>query len=219
MRFCSNCGTQLPASPPPPPPPQGGYAPQPGYAPPPQQQYAPPPQGYYPPQGQYPAPAPPPRRRNNCGCCLLALLVVVGLPVIGGTIIYFMIQNGSLNQRQVLIWAGQGPGEASIMNLSDSTLEVTVAALGEEDSGFGTETMTLEPRDTDSFPDLSQGRYRLSFSSAGGAPPDAECSIKIDSGDFYQFVAVPEGLAVSREKEPARTAGDANVETSPLCRR
>ncbi|HET6260963.1 MAG TPA: hypothetical protein VFG99_01840, partial [Chloroflexia bacterium] len=159
------------------------------------------------------------KKKSRAGCCVGGcLMVLVGL--CGGVaLLYFLIQNGTITQRQILNTLGLGTGEASILNLTDGNLSVTLDPIstGTPDP-YGSSSLTVPAAQSDAFVALSPGRYSLKFTSeADGA--SSECTIKVDSGDNYSFVAVPEGVGVFREKEAPQSSEDVNVSTSPLCQR
>lgn len=159
------------------------------------------------------------QKKSRAGWCLGGcLLVLVGL--CGGVaLLYFMIQNGTITQRQILNTIGLGTGEVNIMNLLDGSLSVTLEPVntGTPDP-YSNSSLTIETAESDAFVALSPGRYKLNFTSEADGTT-SECTIKVDSGDNYRFIAVPEGVGVFREKESAQSSEDVNVSTSPLCRR
>ncbi|HEX9987418.1 MAG TPA: zinc ribbon domain-containing protein [Chloroflexia bacterium] len=198
----------------------------------------PPPQQWQPPYNPNPYSAPPPtqqwqaqppvaqqpvvyvqKKKSRAGCCVGGcLLVLVGL--CGGVaLLYFLIQNGTITQRQILNTLGLGTGEVNIMNLLDGNLSVTLEPVntGTPDP-YSNSSLTVGTAESDAFVGLSPGRYKLSFTfEADGT--SSECTIKVDSGDNYRFVAVPEGVGVFREKEAPQSSDNVNVSTSPLCQR
>jgi hypothetical protein len=131
-----------------------------------------------------------------------------------------MLQSGTISERDILNALGQGTGETNVINLTDGNLDVALTSIpGNSEDTASTSNLSLEPAEMDGFPDLSPGRYRMTFTFAVPAGGGGECTLKIDSGDRYEFVAVPEGVAITREKEPAASGPDLNVATSALCRR
>lgn len=242
LNFCTRCGTPLPTA-------QNSAQPttpiggqptqqfpqqyqqppqqQPQYPQYPQQQYPPqqyPPQ-YGPPYVQQYAPAPvpePAKRRSSCGCCfgatLIFLLVIVG----GAALLFFMVRNGTISQRQLLSIIGQGPSEVSVYNFTDGNVRVKLTPLDRTQSGeqptLPEDEKTLEANDIYTFPNIPQGRFSATFTYSDGQQRGV-CSFKVDGSDLYTFVAVPEGVAVTREKESARSVDDMKVDTSPLCKR
>jgi hypothetical protein len=159
------------------------------------------------------------QKKSRAGCCVGGCLaVLVGL--CGGiAVLYFMIQNGTITQRQILNAVGLGTGEASILNLTDGNLNVTLDPIstGTPDP-YSSSSLTVPAAQSDAFVALSPGRYSLKFTSEADGS-NSECTIKVDSGDNYSFVAVPEGVGVFREKEAPQSSEDVNVNTSPLCKR
>jgi hypothetical protein len=159
------------------------------------------------------------KKKSRAGCCVGGcLIVLVGL--CGGVaLLYFLIQNGTITQRQILNTIGLGTGEVNVLNLLDSSLSVTLEPLstGTPDP-YSNSSLTIEAAESDAFIGLAPGRYKLNFTS-GADGASSECTIKVDSGDNYRFVAVPEGVGIFREKEAPQSSEDVNVGTSPLCQR
>lgn len=131
----------------------------------------------------------------------------------------FMIQNGTINQRQIMNAMGLGTGEAAVLNLSDGDLSVSMTSLSSESGASSSDTLTLKPNDSTGFTTLQPGRYRLSFSSTVGAEASGDCTLQISSGDVYQFVALNEGVVITNEKYPPKSNTDVNMATSALCRK
>jgi hypothetical protein len=184
-----------------------------------QQQPPPQQQPYYYPV-YYPVPGPAPQKRSGCLTCLLIILVIglVGCVMLVGAGVggYFLVKNNTITERQVLSWVGKAPGEANIVNLGDETLSVTLTPLdsGSESAMLLNNALQLEPLDIDGFA-MNPGRYRLEFTFPSGEPES--CTLKISSGDYYQFVATGQGVVVANEKRPVQSGADVRVTTSPLC--
>lgn len=224
-KFCTKCGTPLvagaaPIGGPAPPPPQYSPGPPPLY--PPQAQYPPPqhPSGPAPVVGQYPPPPVYVKKRSPCGCCLAVTLLSLLLVCGGGATLWFLIQNGAISGRQILSTIGMGPGEINVVNLTDGDLQVTLTSLETNSTNsIYDNSVTMTANEIRGFANLPAGRYKVAFTYAAGTPGAGECTIKLNGSDYYQYVAVPEGIAVSSKKEPAQSASDVNIESSSLCKR
>jgi hypothetical protein len=164
--------------------------------------------------------ADPPRKRGRrrwLTCLVIVLLMVccLGLVAGGG---YLAVQAGSVSALQLSSQLS-GAADVSLVNLDDHLLTVSLERLdvAEEDSWF--DSQRLEPFDIGGFSSLQPGRYQLDFESDGNPILALSCTIAAENGDVYRFVAVPEGLAIAREGEDARSAAELDASTSSLCRR
>jgi hypothetical protein len=158
------------------------------------------------------------RKRRWWVCCLLIpLIFVCGITILGGGG-YYLYTNGTINQRSLLNLVGQGPGEISLINISDGNVYFAAVRLDTED---GEPTVanddTLEPLVIGGFGGLSPGQYRLEIEPQSGVPAGGDCLLEIKSGDKLQFVVVPEGISVIRDGYDPLTADEMILETSPLC--
>jgi len=168
-----------------------------------------------------PARVRPPGKKGGRGClvtCLLVLALVVVLLCVVGAGGYYLYTTGAINQRQILNAIGQGTGEINILNASDDTLDANLTRLdtesGEPES---VGSFTIEPTEVEGFKMIEPGRYQLEIIFASGAPGGGTCTMKIVSGDYYQFVAVTGGVAIASQQQPAETGADLNMATSSLC--
>lgn len=147
-------------------------------------------------------------------------IVIILLLVATGGIGWFLLQNGTITQQGILNTLGMGTGEVAVMNLTDGDLSVSITSLSESsDSSLLKTDLALKPTDSNSFSSIKPGRYRIDFSATVGGRVSGDCFMQIGSGDFYQFVAVNEGMVVSSEKNPANTVEDLDMVTSSLCRK
>jgi hypothetical protein len=146
--------------------------------------------------------------------------VIILLLVATGGLGWYLLQNGTITQRGILNTLGMGTGEVAVMNLTDGDLSVSITSLSESsDSSLLKTDLALKPTDSNSFSSIKPGRYRIDFSATVGGRVSGDCFMQIGSGDFYQFVAVNEGIVVSSEKNPASTVEDLDMVTSSLCRK
>lgn len=168
--------------------------------------------------------APPPQKRKPRRRSFSCLQQVIIAGVLSGFVLlcviavgYYLYASGQIGQRQLLALIGQGRGDVTLVNLADDRLDADL-------EHFDTETGSFENYDSASAAPfditgraLEQGQYRLTLSTPGGSPVGGTCAFSIESGDRYQFVAVPEGIAVTKEGYTAQTANDMKLETSALC--
>ncbi len=104
-------------------------------------------------------------------------------------------------------------------NLDDHLLVVSLEQLDVAEDDSWSDRQRLEPFDIGGFSSLRPGRYQLDFESENNPTLALTCTIVAENGDVYRFVAVPEGLAITREGEPAQSAAELDASTSSLCRR
>lgn len=212
--------TYPPQAPHPYPYPNAAPPPQYASAPPPQYASAPPPYGYAPQPYVYPYAAPP-KKDSGCLTCFIILLVLSILSCcclaalgVGG---YFLLQSGAISQRKIMEMAGRAPGEVSILNLSDESLSVRLTTLEVKDDTQKPllETFSVNTLEMDGT-ELGPGRFRVDFTPRTAKP--ASCTLRLESGEVYQFTATTKGFLVTNEKRPAKSGSDLKVETSPLCK-
>jgi hypothetical protein len=161
--------------------------------------------------------APRKKRSRAKGCLLWLLVIVIGLAVVAGAG-YFAVQSGMLSLMQIQAMV-DGVGEISVVNTSNAQLTVRYIQLETEDGSPDTvETDRIEPFDIDGLGGMVPGPYRLEFTSDGESPPAASCTLILGRGQKFTFVAVPQGIAVTREGFSATDGADLLVESSSLCR-
>ena len=124
-----------------------------------------------------------------------------------------------ISQREILNAIGMGTGEISIVNIADDTLDTELIRMDTESGSPETvNSEDIAPLEISGFGGIQPGLYELHISTASGAPAGGICRMSIASGDKYQFVAVPEGIAVTKEGTVVQTATDVDMSTSSLCR-
>ena len=146
-------------------------------------------------------------------CLMVCCVTAIG---VGG---YYAFSNGLINQREILIAIGMGTGEISIVNIADDSLNTKLVRI-DTDSG-NPETInseTIAPFEISGYGGIEPGRYELHLTTSSGIPAGGICQLQITSGDVFQFVAVPSGIAVSKEGMQAQGADDMDMSTSGLCR-
>jgi hypothetical protein len=166
---------------------------------------------------------PPKKKRSRFVSCLIFtaifacisvfLLVAIGA---GG---YYAISQGMISQRDVLNPIGLGTGEISIINIADNSLDTELIHLDTESGSPETvDTQTIPPFEISGYGGIQPGEYELHISAPSGPPAGGVCRLQISSGDLFQFVAVPEGIAVTLEGQDAESADEIDMLTSDLCR-
>jgi hypothetical protein len=157
---------------------------------------------------------------KNANTCLVAALLVVSLSCIclvsAGIAGYFLIQTHTVEQRQMLSMAGKAPGEVNFANLGDAPLNITVKSLSAIDSSTKPidPERHLEPFDSDGMA-LQPGRYQISFVFGSGQAQT--CTIRIATGDFYQFATTSSGTVITNDRLPAARGNDLRMTTSQFC--
>jgi len=142
--------------------------------------------------------------------CCLAL-------VTGGG--YYAFTNGLISQREAFNALGMGTGEISIVNIADDTLDTELIRMDTESGSPETiNNENIAPFEISGYGGIQPGRYELRITTPSGIPAGGVCRMTIASGDAFQFVAVPSGIAVSKEGTSAQSADDIDMSTSGLCR-
>jgi hypothetical protein len=146
-------------------------------------------------------------------CASICLLVVVGA---GG---YYLVSTGQWSQREILNAVGLGTGEITIINIADDSLDTKLIQMDTESGS--PETVNSEIISTfeiSGYGGIQPGLYELHISSQSGIPAGGICRLSIVSGDSFQFVAVPSGIAVTQKGADVQNADDVDMLTSGLCR-
>lgn len=160
------------------------------------------------------------KKRSKAVSCLalfgIGLLVLVCLLVVIGGGGYLMIASGNLSYVQLTNLIGPGMGDIGIVNLDLVEIQADLTRLDTVDGNpEGAGNLTLESLDMGSLGGIESGRYQLEIRATNGGT----CTLEIIRGDKYQFVVVPEGVAVSRIGESAQTTEQINMATSSWCQK
>lgn len=163
--------------------------------------------------------APAPVKKNG-GCligCLLMAFLVIAIAVAG----FFAAQSGILTQAKVLNLVGLGPAHIEIDNFRDDAIQVNIVRA--EPVGSGTPTPTpfnlrLNAFDVKTHPAPNPGKYRVEFRATRGNTDLGSCTLTVRGGDQWQFVVLPERIAVNRVNNPSTVGRDFVIQTSALCR-
>ena len=109
-------------------------------------------------------------------------------------------------------------GEITIVNTNEVPLQFGVANFdtvqGQDPNLSRQELAAFE---ISSFSALPPGNYQIVFSFNIDIPVELSCEIELQNDSHYQFVAVPEGIAVMEEAFIPQSASDMDLRTSPLC--
>jgi len=123
-----------------------------------------------------------------------------------------------LTLNNLLNVVGLGPGSIEVDNFRDDKIEVNITQLEPPaDSSSIKLSLRLGAFDVRSDTISQPGKYRVDFSTDKGAKLGT-CTLNVRSGDHYQFVALPERIAINRVNNPSSVGADFVVETSSLCR-
>ncbi len=147
-------------------------------------------------------------------CLILALVGFCGLAALGAGG-YYLYTTGAVSRRTVLNTIGLGAGEISITNVTEVVLSAELTRL-DTDSGSpeSFNNVRLEALDIAGFGGIPPGRYLLEIS--GGR--EAVCNMQIESGDQFNLLVVPEGIAIAKAGYEPESADELDLATSSLCR-
>ncbi|MEP7355690.1 MAG: FHA domain-containing protein, partial [Anaerolineales bacterium] len=172
---------------------------------------------------------PTPKRGRGCwfwlvgGCVVLIFgcLIVAG----GG---FFAYRSGLITQNTLLNVVGLGPADMEFDNFRDEPIHMTIVSLdatpspsaepGSFDINANASGLEVDSFDIYNWHVPQPGHYRVDFSLSSGGDELGTCTINLKSGDQYQFVALPERIAINRVNRPSSTGPDFVVETSSFCR-
>lgn len=149
-----------------------------------------------------------------CGC--LAIILAIVVCGVGGFIAY---QSGAISLDTVLNLVGLGPADIEFDNFRDETIYITILQLDVASDEMPSENrLEIAPFDVRSHHVLEPGRYLVNFGLFSEGSDLGICTLTVQSGDQYQFVALPERIAVNLLNDPPALGTDLVVETSTLCR-
>lgn len=174
-------------------------------------------------QGTVPTPSTQKKKRNPILTCLMVFGIIACVSVCLLTAVgaggYYAVSTGRLSQREVLNAVGMGAGEINIVNIADDTLDTELIHLDTESGELATvNSKSIAPFEISGYGGIQPGLYELHITTPSGVPIGGVCKMSIASGDSFQFVAVPSGIAISKEGEDAQSADDMDMATSGLCR-
>jgi hypothetical protein len=109
-------------------------------------------------------------------------------------------------------------GEIMVVNTNEVPLQVKVigfeGANGEE---LGSPEEELAPFAITTFASLPPGSYQMLFSFSLANPLELSCSLELSNDSRYEFIAVPEGIAVLEDDFTPQSGTEVDVLSSPLC--
>ncbi len=157
--------------------------------------------------------------KSNTGCLIggCVVLVFVCLLSVGGGFLAY--QSGAFTLNNLLKIVGLGPGSIEVDNFRDDKIDVKIVQLEPpKDSSPIQMSLRLSAFDIGSKTIAQPGKYRVDFSTVDKNAKLGTCTLNVRSGDQYQFVMLPERIAVNRVNNPSSVGSDFVVETSSLCR-
>jgi hypothetical protein len=171
---------------------------------------------------QTPPPSRSPDQKSSGGCgkalglgCLTVIVLIVVL-VVGGTIAF---RTGALTANKMLNIVGLGPAQIEVDNFRDDAILVTIRQLdASSKSSAYSAALRLKAFDIRNSRIRSGGRYQVDFSTERGNGRLGTCRMHIRGGDHYQFVALPQRIAVNRANWPSSVGKDFVLRSSSLCR-
>ncbi len=163
------------------------------------------------------------KKRSPWVTCLMVLAGFSCLTVCCVTMVgaggYYAFSTGQISQREILNAVGMGTGEISIINIADDTLETELIHLDTESGSPETfNSEDIAPFEISGYGGIQPGLYELHITTPSGIPTGGICRMTIASGDAFQFVAVPSGIAVTQKGVDAHSTDDMDMSTSGLCR-
>jgi hypothetical protein len=104
-----------------------------------------------------------------------------------------------------------------VLNLAESKLAVVVNYV-DTDTGESSllARLAVEPLDF-SAQKIPPGTYQIEFSVTGSATARGTCRLLVKDAEAFRFVAVDEGVAVSKDGYEPATAAELFAATSSLC--
>ena len=173
------------------------------------------------PSGAVAAPArPQPKKADGWGRILAAgcLLTIGGCfaLALGGFVAY---KAQILTPESLMNLVGLGPGDIEVVNFRDDSIAVSILQLDvPEDSGPMGTSLDMNPYDVRRWRVRNPGRYRVDFVTADGAANLGGCTLTVRSGNYYQFVTMPETIVIRLKDKTPETGADLVVSSSTLCR-
>lgn len=174
-----------------------------------------------PPPSRAEPPAPSTSGKKSSGGCLTGCLIAIVLLIVLGVAGFFAFRSGALTPNKLLNLVGQGPAEIEVDNFRDDTIQVNVTRA--DPVGAGTPTpspsgMQLKAFEVRTHRIENSGKYRVEFRSTPGNADLGSCTLTVRGGDQWQFVVLPERIAVNRANNPSNVGNDFVIQTSSLCR-
>ena len=174
-------------------------------------------------QPQYASASKPQEKRKRKISCfrifVIVLLSCICALVAVGAGGYYAYRTGKISQREILNILGLGSGEITIINITDDSINTELIRLDTEsgspeliDDGY------FAPYEINGYGGIQPGEYEFRITSPSGIPPGGTCRMTISSGDEFQFVVVPSGIAITQEGVEVHNPDQIDMLTSGLCR-
>ena len=149
-----------------------------------------------------------------CGCLAVVLAIVVC--GVGGFVAY---KSGAVSLDTVLNLVGLGPADIEFDNFRDETIYISILQLDvASDESPAEASLEIEAFDVRSYHVVNPGRYLVNFGLFSEGSDLGVCALTVKSGDQYQFIPLPERIAVNRLNDPPTIGTDLIVGVSSLCR-
>ena len=149
------------------------------------------------------------------GGCLLTIGGCFALAL--GSFVAYKAQ--ILTPESLMNLVGLGPGDIEVVNFRDDSMAVSILQLDvPEDSGPMGTSLDMNPYDVRRWRVQNPGRYQVDFVSADGATDLGGCTLTVRSGNYYQFVTMPETIVIRLKDKTPETGADLVVSSSTLCR-
>jgi hypothetical protein len=162
-----------------------------------------------------------PKKRTWKTCLIIGCVIVVisfcCLVVVGG-LGYYLYTSGQLDVNQILSFAGFGPSEIQIINLSDGSINAQLERIDDETGErYEQGSLDLAPYDTASFRSISANKYILDIEVPNGLPPSSSCFLRIKGGQVFRVVTVPEGTIIALDGNKVDDIEELDITTSSIC--
>jgi hypothetical protein len=171
-----------------------------------------------------------PKSSGGCGGCFLTgCLVLIVLILVVGVGGFLAFRSGAITTTTltttVLNLLGRGPATIEVDNFRDDIIQVTINPVDSskestKDSSAVAGQLSLKPFDIVHYQAQNPGRYQVAFvyASEAGSGNLGSCTLTVRGGDQYQFVTLPDRIAVNRVNNPSSVGSDFVIDTSSLCR-
>jgi len=166
-------------------------------------------------------PAPSAAAKKKSGGCLTGCLIAIVLLIVLGGAGFFAFRSGALTPNKLLNLIGQGPAKIEVDNFRDDAIQVNITRA--DPVGTGTPTpspsgLQLKAFDVRAYQAQNPGKYRVDFRATTGNANLGSCTLTVRGGDQWQFVALPDRIAVNRVNNPSQVGKDFVITSSSLCR-
>ncbi len=163
----------------------------------------------------------PKKKRSRAASCFITLAisaaVIICLVAVVGGGGYYLYSTGQISRRTIQNAIGMGYGEISVVNIADEPVDINLTRLDTEDGEPNSvNSDEIEPLGISGFGSIEPGHYEFELTTPSGQPGGI-CRMRIGSGDSFQFVVVPEGIAITQEGVSSQNPDEIDMATSALC--